>query len=51
VALLPAKALDLGDRDALHAYGGQGFAHFVELERLDDSDDHFHFSTSDFRNN
>ena len=42
VALLAAEALDLGHRDALHADGAQGFAHFVELERLDDGGHHLH---------
>src|SRR3569833_2394030 len=31
---LPAAALALGDRDALDADRGQGFAHFVQFERL-----------------
>src|SRR5690349_14929713 len=39
VALLPSEALDLGDRDALHADRGQGLAHLVKLERLDDCGD------------
>ena len=42
VALLPAEALDFGHRDALHADRGQGLAHFVELERLDDRGHHLH---------
>ena len=44
VALLPAEALDLGDGDALYADRGQGFAHLVKLERLDDCGDKFHCS-------
>jgi hypothetical protein len=36
VSLLPAKTLDLTDREPLHADGAQGLLHFVELERLDD---------------
>ena len=42
VAFLPAEALDLGDGDALHADGGEGFTHFVKLERLDDGGNEFH---------
>src|SRR5690606_24385899 len=39
VPFLPAKALDLGDGQAIDADIGQGFAHFVQLERLDDCRD------------
>ena len=39
VALLAPEALDLGDRDALHADGAQGLAHLVKLERLDNGSD------------
>src|SRR6266571_2517179 len=42
LAFLPAESLDLGDGDALHADGGQGFAHLVKLERLDDCCNEFH---------
>src|SRR5690606_25826485 len=42
VALLAAEALDLGDRDALHADRRQALADLVELERLDDCGDQFH---------
>jgi hypothetical protein len=42
VALLAAETLDFGHRDALHADGAEGFADFVELERLDDGGHHFH---------
>src|SRR5205807_6724344 len=42
VSLLAAKALHLGHRDALHADRRQGFAHLVELERLDDRRYEFH---------
>src|SRR5439155_1003036 len=42
VALLAAEALDLGDGDALHPDARQCFAHFVELEWLDDGRDEFH---------
>ena len=36
VALLPAVTLDLGDGHAANADGGEGIAHLVELEWLDD---------------
>src|SRR5262245_5356543 len=39
MTLLPPEALHLGDRDALHAHGGQRLTHLVELERLDDGRD------------
>src|SRR5690606_3521555 len=42
VAALAAEALDLRHRDALYADVRKGFAHVVELERLDDRDDEFH---------
>src|SRR5512137_1059207 len=42
VPALPAKALHLGHRDALHADVGDGLAHFIELERLDDGGDELH---------
>ena len=42
VALLAAEALDLGDGEAGDADLGQRFAHFVELERLDDRFDLLH---------
>src|SRR5262245_52212192 len=42
VALLPPEALDLGDRDPLHADARQRLAHLVELERLDDGRNEFH---------
>ena len=42
VALLAAKALDLGDREARHAHLGQGLAHFIELEGFDDGNDLLH---------
>ena len=42
LALLAAEALDLGDRQALHAKRRECFAHVVELERLDDGHDQFH---------
>src|SRR5262249_11871576 len=42
VTLLPTKALDLGDGDALHADCGQRFAHLVKLERLDDCGNELH---------
>ena len=45
VALLAAKALDLGDRDALHADLRERLADFVELEGFDDCCDEFHGGT------
>src|SRR5688572_4490293 len=42
VALLAAEALDLGHGGALHADRRERFAHFVELERLDDCGNQFH---------
>ena len=42
VALLPAEALGLGDRDALDADLVKRILHVVELERLDDRFDLFH---------
>src|SRR5262245_8689420 len=42
VALLPPEALDLGDRNPLHADARQRLAHLVELERLDDGGNEFH---------
>src|SRR5690606_31241795 len=42
VALLSPVALDLGDREAFDADGGECFAHRVELEWLDDCHDELH---------
>src|SRR5258708_8074589 len=42
VALLAPITLDLGDRHAVDADGGQRLAHFVQLEGLDDGDDELH---------
>src|SRR5574337_61605 len=42
VTLLTAETLDLGDGNALHADGGEGFPHFVELEGLDDGGNELH---------
>src|SRR5262249_39672683 len=42
MALLPAKPLYLGHGDALHADAREGFAHLVQLERLDDCGYQFH---------
>jgi hypothetical protein len=39
---LAAEAFDFGDRDALNANAGEGFAHLIELERFDDGRDEFH---------
>src|SRR3990167_1020860 len=39
VALLPTEAFHFSDGDALHADLRQGFAHVVQLERLDDGSD------------
>ena len=41
MALLPPVAFDLAHGHAVDADAGERFAHFVEFERLDDSDDHF----------
>src|SRR6516162_7525724 len=43
VALLPAEALRFEDGNALDSRFLQRFLHFVELERLDDRLDLFHF--------
>jgi hypothetical protein len=42
VTFLATEALDFGDRDALDANAGEGFAHLIELERFDDGRDEFH---------
>src|SRR4029078_3749484 len=42
VAALPAEALRLGHRDALHADVRDGLADVIELERLDDRGDQLH---------
>jgi predicted N-acyltransferase len=42
VPLLAAETLDLGDRQTRHADVRQGFAHLLELERLDDGGDLLH---------
>src|SRR5690348_13251633 len=42
MAFLPAEALHFGHRDALHADRRERFAHFVELEWLDDCRHEFH---------
>src|SRR4029077_6758947 len=42
VALLPAISLDLRDRQAVNADGGQRVADFFKLERLDDRHNNFH---------
>src|SRR5690606_7276175 len=39
MAFLAAEALDFSDGQAVHADVGQGFAHLVQLERLDDCRD------------
>ena len=44
VTFLAPEPLDLGDGDALHTDGREGFAHFIELERLNDGSDEFHVS-------
>src|SRR5262249_34167566 len=49
VALLPPESLHLGHCDALHADGREGIAHLVELERLDDCRDQFHFRSPRWR--
>ena len=46
VASLSAETLHLGHGDALDADAAQRFLHFVELERLDDRFDLFHFVTN-----
>ena len=42
VPLLTAESLDLGDRQPRHAHLRQRFAHFLELEGLDDGGDLLH---------
>src|SRR5258708_37777347 len=42
LALLSAETLDFAHRQARHANAGQGVAHLVELERLDDGGHEFH---------
>src|SRR6476646_8763289 len=42
VTFLPPETLHFGDRQAAYADLGQGLAHLVELERLDDRFDFFH---------
>src|ERR1700710_1096856 len=44
VTLLPAKALGLGNGDALQPYFLKRLFHLVELERLDDGFDFFHLT-------
>src|SRR3954464_10146861 len=44
VALLSAIALDFRHGKTVHANGGQGVAHFFELEWLDDGHNNFHGS-------
>src|SRR5579859_7373668 len=44
LALLAAESLDLADGEALDAERRQGFADFVELERLDDRHNQLHRS-------
>src|SRR5690554_895260 len=45
MALLTAKALDLGDSYTLNADIGQGFTNVIQFERLDDRSDEFHHSS------
>src|SRR3546814_17704963 len=42
LSFLPAAALDFGGGETLDAHRGEGFAHLVELERLDASYDELH---------
>lgn len=42
MARLAAETFDFGHHHAAHADGGQRFAHFFKLERLDCSDNEFH---------
>src|SRR5690606_2802653 len=42
LALLPAEALDLGDRHPGDTDRAEGFAHLVELEWFDDGNDELH---------
>ena len=46
VALLPAEAADLTDRQAVHPEGLQRLLDVLELERLDDRGDELHACTS-----
>src|SRR5262245_52818450 len=49
VALLAAVAFDFGDGHALDASRGERVANILELEWLDDSDDHFHGTSRGMR--
>jgi hypothetical protein len=42
VAFLPAEAFDLCHGNALNPHIGKGRTHIIQLERLDDGNDHFH---------
>src|SRR5262249_30572070 len=42
VPLLPAVTLDLGDGQSVYADAGEGIAHLLQLERLDNGHDDFH---------
>jgi hypothetical protein len=42
MAFLAAKTLDFGHGQTIHPTLGQGLAHFLELEGLDDGGNHFH---------
>ena len=44
VPLLSSEALDFCDSDPLNSDGRKGLADLVQLERLDDCGDQFHFS-------
>jgi hypothetical protein len=46
MALLPAEALHLGDRDSRHTDFVQRVLHIVQLERLDDGFDLLHVTIS-----
>ena len=42
VALLTSESLHFGHGESAHAHVGEGFAHFVEFEGLDDGDNLLH---------
>jgi hypothetical protein len=46
VAFLPPKSFDFGHGNALNPNISQGGTHIVQLEWLDDGNDHFHSGNS-----
>jgi hypothetical protein len=45
VSALPTEALNFSHRYALYTDVSNGLADVIELERLDDCSDHFHFDS------